>query len=101
LKRAAASTPRSTTPEGKWLPLEQPEENWDEIMAINLRGVWLSMKYEIRQMLKPGGKGTIVHMSSVAGLIGAAGAGMYVASQHGVIGLTNPRQSNMPPRGFA
>jgi NAD(P)-dependent dehydrogenase (short-subunit alcohol dehydrogenase family) len=75
--------------EGKWVPLaEQTEENWDEVHAINLRGVWLSMKYEILQMLKQGGKGAIVNMSSVAGLIGAAGAGVYVASKHGVLGLT-------------
>lgn len=75
--------------EGKWVPLaEQTEENWDQVHGINLKGVWLSMKYEILQMLKQGGRGTIVNMSSVAGLIGAAGAGVYVASKHGVLGLT-------------
>jgi NAD(P)-dependent dehydrogenase (short-subunit alcohol dehydrogenase family) len=75
--------------EGKWVPLiEQTEENWDYVHTINLKGVWLSMKYEIRQMLKQGGGGAVVNMSSVAGLIGAAGAGVYVASKHGVLGLT-------------
>jgi NAD(P)-dependent dehydrogenase (short-subunit alcohol dehydrogenase family) len=75
--------------EGAWAPLiEQTEENWDQVQNINLKGVWLSMKYEILQMLKQGGGGAIVNMSSVAGLIGAAGAGVYVASKHGVIGLT-------------
>jgi NAD(P)-dependent dehydrogenase (short-subunit alcohol dehydrogenase family) len=75
--------------EGKWVPLiEQTEENWDQVHSINLKGVWLSMKYEIRQMLKQGGGGAVVNMSSVAGLIGAAGAGVYVASKHGVLGLT-------------
>ena len=75
--------------EGVWAPLvEQTEENWDQVQNINLKGVWLSMKYEILQMLKQGGGGAIVNMSSVAGLIGAAGAGVYVASKHGVLGLT-------------
>ena len=75
--------------EGEWLPLvEQTEENWDQVHNINLKGVWLSMKYEIRQMLKQGGGGAVVNMSSVAGLIGAAGAGVYVSSKHGVLGLT-------------
>ncbi len=75
--------------EGVWLPLvEQTEENWDQVHNINLKGVWLSMKYEILQMLKQGDGGAVVNMSSVAGLIGAAGAGVYVASKHGVLGLT-------------
>lgn len=75
--------------EGVWAPLiEQTEENWDQVQNINLKGVWLSLKYEILQMLKQGGGGAIVNMSSVAGLIGAAGAGVYVASKHGVLGLT-------------
>jgi NAD(P)-dependent dehydrogenase (short-subunit alcohol dehydrogenase family) len=75
--------------EGVWAPLiEQTEENWDQVQNINLKGVWLSMKYEILQMLKQGGGGAIVNMSSVAGLIGAAGAGVYAASKHGVLGLT-------------
>ena len=75
--------------EGVWAPLiEQTEENWDQVQNINLKGVWLSMKYEILQMLKQGGGGAIVNMSSVAGLIGAAGAAVYVASKHGVLGLT-------------
>lgn len=75
--------------EGKWLPLaDQTEENWDYVHGINLKGVWLCLKYEIQQMLKQGGGGAIVNMSSVAGLIGGAGAGVYIASKHGVIGLT-------------
>jgi len=75
--------------EGQFVPLtEQTEENWDQVHGINLKGVWLSMKYEILQMLKQGGGGAVVNMSSVAGLIGAAGAGVYVASKHGVLGLT-------------
>jgi NAD(P)-dependent dehydrogenase (short-subunit alcohol dehydrogenase family) len=75
--------------EGTWKPtIEQSEEDWDTVININLKGIWLCLKFEIQQMLKQGGPATIVNMSSVAGLIGAAGAGIYVASKHGVIGLT-------------
>jgi NAD(P)-dependent dehydrogenase (short-subunit alcohol dehydrogenase family) len=75
--------------EGNWIPIaEQPEEDWDQTIAINLKGMWLSLKYEIQQMLKQGGGGAIVNMASVAGLIGSAGAATYIASKHGVMGLT-------------
>src|SRR5271156_2839719 len=75
--------------EGTWVPItEQTEENWDRTIDINLKGVWLCLKYEIRQMLKQGRGGAIVNMSSVAGLMGAAEAATYCASKHGVIGLT-------------
>ena len=75
--------------EGKWMPIaEQPEEDWGRTMDINLKGVWLCLKYEIQQMLKQGGGGAIVNMASVAGLIGAAGGATYCASKHGVMGLT-------------
>ena len=60
--------------EGIWVPVtEQSEEDWDRTIDINLKGTWLCLKYEIRQMLKQGGGGAIVNMASVAGLIGAAG----------------------------
>jgi len=63
------------------------EEEWDRVININLKGVWLCMKYEIQQMLKQG-TGAIVNTSSVAGLVGFQGTPAYVASKHGVIGLT-------------
>src|SRR5438876_6331341 len=63
------------------------EENWDRTIAINLKGVWLCLKYEIPQMLKQGG-GAIVNTASVAGLVGFQGIPAYVASKHGVAGLT-------------
>ncbi|MGA2468818.1 MAG: SDR family oxidoreductase [Thermodesulfobacteriota bacterium] len=64
------------------------EETWDRVIAINLRGVWLCMKYEIRQMLKQGG-GAIVNTSSTTGLVGSTfAASAYSASKHGVLGLT-------------
>jgi NAD(P)-dependent dehydrogenase (short-subunit alcohol dehydrogenase family) len=66
---------------------EQTEENYDQIMNINVKGVWLSLKHEIPAMLKTGG-GAIVNNSSIAGLIGFAMAPIYIASKHAVIGLT-------------
>ena len=56
-------------------------------MAIDLKGVWLCLKYEIPQMLKQGG-GAIVNTASVAGLVGFQGIAPYVAAKHGVVGLT-------------
>jgi len=75
--------------EGQWKPIiEQSEEDWDSVIDINLKGTWRCLKYEIQQMLTQGSGGAIVNMSSVAGLMGSAGAAIYVASKHGVIGLT-------------
>lgn len=64
------------------------ESSWDRIIDVNLKGVWLCMKYEIQQMLGQDG-GCIVNMSSVAGLYGNRYVGpAYIASKHGVVGLT-------------
>ena len=74
--------------EGVWVPIiRQTEEDFDRTININLKGVWLCLKSEIRQMLKQGG-GAIVNMASITGLVGSAGAAAYSASKHGVIGLT-------------
>lgn len=62
-------------------------ENWDRTVDVNLKGVWLCMKYEIPHMLKQG-KGAIVNDASIAGLVGFPNIPAYVASKHGVIGLT-------------
>jgi len=69
------------------LTAEYPEERWHQVIAINLTGAWLCMKYEIAQMLTQGG-GAIVNTASVAGLLGLPYASAYVASKHGVVGLT-------------
>ncbi|HTT75966.1 MAG TPA: SDR family oxidoreductase [Candidatus Binataceae bacterium] len=66
---------------------DDSEENFDFIMSVNLRGVWLCMKYEIQQMLTQGG-GAIVNTASAAGLVGSHGMPAYTASKHGVVGLT-------------
>jgi NAD(P)-dependent dehydrogenase (short-subunit alcohol dehydrogenase family) len=63
------------------------EDNWDRIISVNLRGVWLCLKYEIPQMLKQGG-GVIVNTASVGGLVGLQGLSAYCASKGGVVQLT-------------
>jgi NAD(P)-dependent dehydrogenase (short-subunit alcohol dehydrogenase family) len=63
------------------------EQDFQQVVDVNLKGVWLCLKYEIPAMLARGG-GSIVNMSSAAGLIGAAGTAAYTASKHGVVGLT-------------
>jgi len=74
--------------EGKIIPLvEQSEDNFDRVMSINAKGVFLCLKYEIAEMLKNGG-GAIVNLASVAGLIGFPGLSPYVASKHAINGLT-------------
>ena len=61
---------------------------FDRVVAVNLRGVWLCLREELRQMVRQDGGGAIVNCSSVAGLVGLAGVSAYVASKHGVVGLT-------------
>lgn len=66
---------------------DSTREEWDRIIGINLRGVWSSMKYELRQMERQG-SGAIVNNASVGALTGNPGIGPYIASKHGVVGLT-------------
>lgn len=73
---------------GEMSPIERKtEDEWDAVININLKGVWLCMKYQLPVMLESGG-GSIVNMASVAGLLGFRMAAAYSASKHGVIGLT-------------
>jgi NAD(P)-dependent dehydrogenase (short-subunit alcohol dehydrogenase family) len=74
--------------EGVAAPLvDQTEANYDAVFDANVRGVFLSMKYEIPAMLKNGG-GAIVNNSSIAGIVGFPGVSLYTASKHAVLGLT-------------
>lgn len=66
---------------------ESTREEWDRVIGINLRGVWSAMKHELRQMAKQG-SGAIVNNASVGALTGNPGIGSYIASKHGVVGLT-------------
>ncbi|MEU6709620.1 glucose 1-dehydrogenase [Streptomyces wuyuanensis] len=75
--------------DGEASPLsESSEENWDLVTAVDLKGVWLCLKYELRAMVQQGG-GSIVNAASAAGTVGLDyGLSAYVAAKHGVIGLT-------------
>ena len=66
---------------------ESTREDWDRVIGINLRGVWNCMKHELRQMQRQG-SGAIVNNASVGALTGNPGIGSYIASKHGVVGLT-------------
>ena len=66
---------------------DSTREEWDRVIGINLRGVWSCMKHELRQM-EHQGSGAIVNNASVGALTGNPGIGSYIASKHGVVGLT-------------
>lgn len=66
---------------------ESTREEWDRVIGINLRGVWSCMKYELQEMEKQG-NGAIVNNASVGAITGNPGIGSYIASKHGVVGLT-------------
>lgn len=74
--------------EGRYGPVQElSEAEFDRIIAVNLKGVWLGLKYEIAHMLTHGG-GAIVNTASSAGVTGIANVAAYTASKHGVVGLT-------------
>jgi len=86
--------------EGQSAPTDEcSEENWDRVMAINLKGVWLCMKEQIPHMLRQGG-GAIVNCSSIAGVIGFPGIPAYTASKHGLVGLTKAAALEYATRGI-
>lgn len=74
-------------------------EEFDRVNAINLRGVWSCMKYELIQMREQG-SGAVVNCSSLGGLVGIAGRGAYHASKHGVLGLTKSAALEYASRGI-
>jgi NAD(P)-dependent dehydrogenase (short-subunit alcohol dehydrogenase family)/quinol monooxygenase YgiN len=73
-----------------------PEEDFDRVMAVNIRGVFLGMKYVLPRMREGG---SVVNMSSALGLVGGAGICAYVASKHAIIGLTKTAALEQGPRG--
>ena len=78
---------------------EQSIEDFDKLMAINVRGLFLCMKYEIQQMLSQGG-GVIVNNSSMGGLIAFPGISPYIASKHAVMGLTRSAALDYAKQGI-
>lgn len=74
-------------------------EEFDRVTAINLRGVWSCMKYELRQMREQG-SGAVVNNSSLGGLVGIAGRAMYHAAKHGVLGLTKSAALEYAAKGI-
>jgi NAD(P)-dependent dehydrogenase (short-subunit alcohol dehydrogenase family) len=78
---------------------EYPIDAWDRIVAVNLRGTWLSMRAELPALLEQGG-GAIVNVASTLGLRGAPNASAYSASKHGVIGLTKTAAIEYAQRGI-
>ena len=68
--------------------VKMTEEAFDRTIAVNLKGVWLCLKYQIEQFLAQGTGGAIVNTASVAGLVGTRGGIAYCASKHGVVGMT-------------
>jgi hypothetical protein len=80
---------------------DEEEVTWNRLIDVNLKGVFLGMKYEIPAMLAAGG-GAIVNTASAAGLVGERGIGIYTASKHGVVGLTTkPPRSTIWAKGSA
>jgi NAD(P)-dependent dehydrogenase (short-subunit alcohol dehydrogenase family) len=78
---------------------DSPRDDYDRVMAINLRGVWSCMKFELIQMRKQG-SGTIVNCSSLGGLVGGAERGIYHAAKHGVLGFTKSAALEYAGRGI-
>ena len=79
--------------------VETSAENWNRVTDINLRGTWLCMKHEIPEMIT-GGEGTIVNISSIAGLLGFPGIPAYVSSKHGINGLTKTAALEYADKGI-
>jgi NAD(P)-dependent dehydrogenase (short-subunit alcohol dehydrogenase family) len=74
-------------------------EEFDRAIAVNLKGIWNCMKYELQQMRKQG-NGAIVNCSSQSGLVGTANLGAYTAAKHGVVGLTKSAALEYAPKGI-
>jgi NAD(P)-dependent dehydrogenase (short-subunit alcohol dehydrogenase family) len=85
---------------GKMGPIvDLDEADYDRVMGVNLKGIWLSTKYELKQMLKQG-SGAIVNNASVAAMIAFPGLSVYTATKHGVVGLTKAAALEVATQGI-
>lgn len=79
---------------------EFSEEDWDRVIDVNLKGTFLCLKYEARAMLAGGHGGAIVNVGSINSFLGFAGGAGYVASKHGMVGLTTSVSAELAPQGI-
>lgn len=79
--------------------IDLPEEEFDRVIAINLKGVFLCMKHEASAVLTTGGGGAIINVGSVNSFLGFAGGSAYVASKHALVGLTTSASAELAPHG--
>lgn len=79
---------------------DMTEKDWDFVLDVNLKGPFFCMKYQIQQMLQQETKGSIVNCASILGKVGFMGAGNYVASKHGLIGITEAAALEYAPQGI-
>lgn len=80
--------------------VELPEEEWDRVLDINLKGTFLCLKYEARAMLAGGHGGAIVNVGSINSFLGFPSDAAYVSSKHGLIGLTTSASAELAPQGI-
>ena len=86
--------------EGNWAGItDLAEDEWDSVLDINLKGVFLCMKYEAKAMLDRGQGGAIVNIGSINSFLGFPTGAAYVASKHGLIGLTTSVSAELAPQG--
>ena len=95
----AAVNNAARTPDDKPIA-DLDEEVFDALIAVDLKGVALCMKYEIQQMLKQGHGGSIINISSISGIRPQPGNPAYIAAKHGVIGLTKSGALDYSPQGI-
>ena len=87
--------------EGMFAPItEFPDEQWEKVLDINLKGTFLCMKYQAKAMLKAGHGGAIVNVGSVNSFLGFAGGSAYATSKHGMVGLTSSVSAELAPQGI-
>jgi len=87
--------------EGQWVGItDLPEDEWDRVLDINLKGTFLCLKYEARAMLDCGHGGAIVNIGSVNSFLGFPTGSAYVTSKHGLIGLTTCVSAELAPQGI-